>query len=441
MRSSTRCSGSGRRDATDDGRRDRPGGRRSPRAGAAFLLIVAAGLSVILAVLFAAPLLAQSIDRDNPPPPTAAQRSDLALCANRLAAAPGDTTDPWSPERDLGVGTFLSPKPFIDNAIVCAEVFAADVMIPDYGWPMFIPLTLILIVWTGVTMAYSQRFDFSEIINLIIWVGFLALIMFTYTERTFLSPPGVPAPAFPRMVSSLAEPLVDDFVGQTFENVARTWTRLADVVVTGTRQGDFDDVPSEDSIAMFQAIAHTFNTVLVVIFVVLTAVLGAIPLLVAYFSYLWAFFSLAIITLMGPLLIPFGLIPQTNFIFWGWLRAIASATVQMLVGGVVFLICGMLVISPLTRYAASVSVLISGSDEPSILEILSRGMALVLEFLPVAIIALLGGFKVNEMASQILSGGPVPGSGIATRIGQASMIASGAGGLVRGAVSAMSSKK
>ena len=94
----------------------------------------------------------------------------------------------------------------------------------------------------------------------------------------------------------------------------------------------------------------------------------------------------------------------------------------MLVGGVVFLICGALVIAPLQRYAGAIAALISDPGAPAASEVFARGMALVLEFLPVAVIAFLGGFKANELSAMILSGGGVPGSGIGQRMTQAASV-------------------
>ena len=95
-----------------------------------------------------------------------------------------------------------------------------------------------------------------------------------------------------------------------------------------------------------------------VLYMLLGLLFGAIPLLVAYFSYLWGFFSLIIVTIMGPLLIPFALIPQTSFLFWGWIRAIISSTVQMMVGGAVFVITGTLLLVPVERFTKSLGALI-----------------------------------------------------------------------------------
>ena len=156
----------------------------------------------------------------------------------------------------------------------------------------------------------------------------------------------------------------------------------------------------------------------------------------AYFAYLWGYFSIIVATLIGPVLVPFILFPQTDFLFWGWVRSLFSATVQVVVGGGVFALIGQLMLVPMRRYSNAMELMMQ-ADSFALGVIFSRGMSMVLEFLPLFIVAFLAAGKVSEITSMVLTGGSVPSAGLSDRMRGAGQAGRAVGGAARGAAGAV----
>ena len=174
---------------------------------------------------------------------------------------------------------------------------------------------------------------------------------------------------------------------------------------------------------------------LIVVFGVVLFLLALIPLLMAYFAYLWGYFTIIVAILIGPILVPFILFPQTDFLFWGWIRSIFGSTVQVIVGGGIFAIIGQLMLVPMRRYSNVLGAMMD-AGEFSLDAIMSRGLGMMLEFLPMFVIAFLAAGKVSEITSMVLNGGGVPSAGLSQRMAgvrQAGSSLAGAGRGVAGA--------
>ena len=433
-----------------------PSGRFLPLPPCFGLRAVAAGLVLggVLLLLPAA-VLAQG-DYLNPGPVTdPGHFGSFQACMNRYALPPE-----LAPDRPQGIRAFQSPLPVVENALECANAFAGGEM-RVHAQPFYYGLMIIVVVWTGVQVMLSGRFDFGEVLSLVLLLGFISMLWHSYPVPLGGPPPiqpiwwaGGSTLSFPLWVGSLGRFVADDLVAGTWEQVGRTWRNgtllwRAEAVVAESMEvacqasrsnedalreafaaGIWDTQACEDFRSMSSARGATLAMFL--LYMLLGLLFGAVPLLVAFFSYLWGYFSLTIATIMGPLFIPFGLLPQTSFLLWGWIRAIIASTVQMMVGGAVFVITGSLLIVPIQRYLNSLGELMGTGAQLSAGEVMGRGMGSLVEFFPLAIIAMLGAFKAGELTSMILSGGGVPSSGIGQRAQGARSAGRAAGSAVRG---------
>ena len=413
--------------------------------GRAGVGLVLAGLAV---VLFVSPAAGQGT-YDVPALPTSlAHTSNFKACMQRYAL-PADL----DPEREQGVGSFQTPFLLIENALFCAEAFAGEVM-KGFARPFYVGLMIIVVVWTGIQMMFSGRVDMAEVVSLVLLIGFVVMLWGSYpvpgggppSVTTFWGPR-----AFPIWVGSLGRSVADPLVAATWDEVvvafyegqviwkaeSVTAESLAEACTLSRGRGIAQlstAMVESQACAAYRGARNASGSIqlVFVFYMLLGLIFGAIPLLVAYFSYLWGFFSLIIVTIMGPLLIPFALIPQTSFLFWGWIRAIISSTVQMMVGGAVFVLTGTLLLVPVERFTKSLGALIGTSNSMTAGDALGRGMSSFMEFLPLALIAMLGAFKSGELTSMILSGGGVPSSGIGERFQGARSAAKGVGSVGRG---------
>ena len=383
------------------------------------------------------PLAAQD---PNPGPVTGALRTNLGDCLARANPAVGDGT-PTALDAPPAVGTIESPLWFLRNAALCAAAFSGDVILPDYGVPLFTGLAIILVVWTGVQTMFSGKFDVGEVISLVLFIGFPSMILMSYT------PAGGaiwgPSPA-PLLVMSLGTDVADDLVDGVWQNAQ---TVVKDNLDTASRmkanayirawqaeRAEADGESSGDGFfesSFWRSVTTMVIGMILAITQLIIFVLALIPLLIAYFAYLWGYFSIIIATLIGPIFVPFILFPQTDFLFWGWLRSIFGSTVQVIVGGAVFAIIGQLMLVPLQRFSNIVTVL-TMDDVATIGSVFGRSVSAFLEFLPIFIVAYLSAGKVSELAGMILSGGGVPSAGLSDRMRSAGQARSAASGVLAG---------
>ena len=395
-----------------------------------------------------APAQAQGTYEDPGPVVDAAYATDFFGCMGRHAATrPAE----YDPDRPSGLANFQSPRPLIENVLFCADAFAGGTMRAQFGQQLFFALLAILVVWTGVQIMFSGRFDMGELISTVLLAGFVGMLLWSFPLPGG-GPPIIGAiwgdESFPLVVSSLGRDISQELVEETWTAVTQSFRRnvmtwrgesLADEAMK--LQCDQSQVRASNGTLAFsnecQAYLGAKNAKGTYIFVysfffLIAVILGVVPVLVALFSMLWGYFSLAVITLVGPVIIPWGLIPQTSFLMWGWIRAVVASTVQMIVGAVVFVIVGTLLLTPFEKYSNSISALLGSGSEMPVGEVWSRGWSMFLEFLPLAVVAILGAFKAGEITNMILSGGGVASSGMSDRMQGARGAASGVSGAAAG---------
>ena len=252
---------------------------------------------------------------------------------------------------------------------------------------------------------------------------------------------------FPLVIANLGMDVADTFVTGVWESFNTTFKAQMDLAMTGqraleTEQGTRD--MRADITDAWENEGHLWTDVIhpwlvrwafryMYAFVnLIVLIAGLVPVLIAYFSYLWGFFAISIATMVGPLFIPFMLLPQTDFLFWGWLRAVVGATVQIMVGGAVFVIVCTLIQTPLVIYLARLQQQIANS-EYAFWSLVGHMFVTLAEFIPLFIVAWLAAGKVSEITGFILSGGSLPGSGLGQRAQGAMSTAKQLPGMARGA--------
>lgn len=406
------------------------------RAGALSAGLRSLSLALLLGVLFVlcpvSPASAQGT-YDAPGDPVGPIRTNLGGCLTRFDGTlpPADLRAPTRPQ---GVTTLDQPKEFVENAMVCAQAFGGDVMLDLYGRWLFYPLAIIMVVWTGVTISFSGRFDLAEIISMIMLLGFVWMLLGSYGSTSFQGEAVWGDIPFPRLMYEFADFIVEGLVNSTFDQIANAWTSSIQIlrveaVNKETMEAHCQSVDQQmihslgnaepGMVAQCRTYRGAQNAkvgflLIFAVYLAMVLILGAIPLLVAYFSYLWGAFSLIVATIVGPILIPFGLVQQTSFLMWGWIRACVGGAVQML-GAVVFTISGNLIVAPLQRYTAQLADMLgdAGAHTPGM--VMSAGFGMLAEFLPLLLIAALGAFKAGELTNMLLSGGAPPSSGLGQR--------------------------
>ncbi len=165
-----------------------------------------------------------------------------------------------------------------------------------FGYSLFMALATIVIAWQGIKMMLSgdgvgeQMFDFAKL---------LLFVAFGYAFITFYeSPlPGIGV-SFSNLISDQAHYFQSILEARAFDNLYRHLDEL----------GDHFMQPDAWSI-----LANLiYWTVLVLI-----ALAKAVSLAVIAFGLI----ASAVCALVGPIFVPFFIVPKLDWLFWGWLKA------------------------------------------------------------------------------------------------------------------------
>jgi len=166
------------------------------------------------------------------------------------------------------------------------------------GLSLFRSFMLIQLVWIGIQGALSSAqggpgFSFAR------FFAFLQESLIVYTMLAFYSTPipglGI---SFTRLILDQATALVQQLDQSTIQNVLH----------------DLDRVET----ALPAAAAYEVITGLRFLTIALCIVIAeAATLFVVMFGYV----ATAVLVLLGPIMIPFKIFPQMDWMFWGWLRS------------------------------------------------------------------------------------------------------------------------
>jgi TrbL/VirB6 plasmid conjugal transfer protein len=166
----------------------------------------------------------------------------------------------------------------------------------SFGYRLFLSFAVILIAWQGIRMMFSgeglgdQLFDFAKLL-LFISFGY-ALIAF------YESPlPGIGV-SFSNLITDQAAHFQSVLEARAFDNIYQHFDEMADHFLQ----------PDAWSI-----VANLmYWTVLLLI-----ALAKALSLAVIAFGLI----ASAVCGLLGPIFVPFFIVPKLDWLFWGWLKA------------------------------------------------------------------------------------------------------------------------
>ena len=165
-----------------------------------------------------------------------------------------------------------------------------------FGSGLFLSFATILIVWQGIRMMFShdglgdQMFEFAKL---------LMLISFGYAMITFYEAPipgfGV---SFSNLITDQAGYFQSVLEARAFDNIYRHFDELADHFM------------QPDAWSILANLIYW--TVLL-----LVALAKALSLAVIAFGLI----ASAVCGLLGPIFVPFFVVPKLEWLFWGWLKS------------------------------------------------------------------------------------------------------------------------
>ena len=327
---------------------------------------------------------------------------------------------------DPNIPARLSPeelrdfKSFIDVALdgltaaAGGEVFAT-------GNAMLAGLAVIVVVLNGLKIAFSGNLQPWELVRVVIglWIPWVMLQFYTTTI------PGM-AFTFPGMIAAGGNWLHNLLIGDTIYSMQTELGNLARSMTanlqTQAREGNIVGLVTGGIHALITAL---MGGVMLGLTVIMLLVLAA----VTYAQVIWAHIAIAILTILGPIFIPFLVFDPLAFLFWGWFRAMITYSLYGVIAGAVLRVFSAVGISYITTLGNA------NLDTQSLQDLALWMLAVA----PLFVSGMLASIKCGELASMLVTSAGAAGSGlmgmaattatVAATGGAAAAAKAGAGGI------------
>ena len=350
------------------------------------------------------------------------KRTTLALVAvfGYAATAAAQQVDPNVPVN--------IPVQDLNNYPGMLDQVLADILTPAtppllaFGENLWTGLAVIVVVWTGLRIAYSGSFNGWELVRLLIglWIPW-SMLLFYDTPI-----PGT-AFTFPMTISAggnwLAARFASDVVDLMFTELTTLISNYTASLSSAWNVGSVWNMLTSGTSALFTLVGTAAIVPLFILALVLTFA-------VAYAQVIWATVAISILIFLGPAFIPFMVFEPLAFLFWGWFRAMVTYALYSVIAAVMLRVWGGIALGYVTTLSNTTL------DPAS----LGWSAAWFASLLPLLIAALLSSLKVGEIASMLVSGGGSGGSGLMGMAGMA-LAATGGGRVLRAAAGAGSAGK
>ena len=299
-------------------------------------------------------------------------------------------------------------KPFFDQVLNELIQNGAAPM-QTAGLAIWTGMATVMIVWTGLKMAFSGDYDMWEIVKLVIGLGI---------PRTMLAFYDTPLPgttmSFPMLITEQGAWATNVFIGDAWKDAANTLTGAYNHVFTqltdAIRSFGYADVFTKGiSFLIASVLGGTFMAIVLVLLLLMFCLLMA--------QVIWAQFALAVAILIGPILIPWMVFPPMSFLFWGWFRTLLTYTFYGVIAGAVFNIFMNVGLAFLDRL---ITMTFTFED-------LSGVFRWYIILWPLIISGILASLKVGELAQLLVSGAGSASAGLGTRVRQVAMAAKSGG--------------
>ena len=315
---------------------------------------------------------------------------------------------------DPNIPTNLTPEDMRDFKTFLATALdslttAAGGEIFTLGNQMLGMLALIVVVLTGLKIAFSGNIQPWELVRVVIgiWIPWVMLQFYTTTI------PGM-AFTFPGMIVEggnwLNALLVDDSVSSIQTELTELFSTLAKAQNAAIEAGDLVTIVTSGLQGAMTAIA---GFVMVIFMALMLMLLAA----VTYAQVIWAQVALSILIILGPIFIPFLVFEPLAFLFWGWFRAMLTYSFYAVIAGAVLRVFSAVGIAYVTTLGQA------NLDMSSFMQVGMWTLAVV----PFFIAGMLASLKCGELASMLVSGGGAGGSGLMGMVSTAGMAAASGG--------------
>ena len=373
----------------------------------------------------------------------------LVMAAGPFAAGLLAQTPPVNPDGTAGAWSFEFVQAAVDD-LVASPLPAAygGVTIRQYffelGRRLWGSIAVIMCVIQGLKVSMGKQIDLWGLVTFLLWVSFPMMVLegfytpyLLFGNQTFI-----------QMVVGQGQELAAAFNGPggAFSQLnARVYSLLGEVF----RQLGISFV----NMTSFGGIVREFVTVVGTLIalnaagavVIVTIVILLIATLLVYTQVVWATVAVGMLTLLGPVFVPFLLVEQLSFLFWSWFKGLIQYSFQIVVAGLMLRLISALAGYPLDGLSDFIASIGSFSPEGDT-NVFMHAFEVVRRlgtWVPVVLAAFLLSFKVGEITQVMIGGSQNLSSGLtAVAAGAAATMATGgaamAGGLAKAGLGAAS---
>lgn len=211
---------------------------------------------------------------------------------------------------------------WITQATTSLMTTHADVFL-TLGLNMFRGLVAVLIAWTGVSIALGASSGGAPRMDR--FAGLIMCIAFTYAMLVYYSTPlpgmGV---SFHRLITDQGANLAGQIEAAQLEEL---FTRLSEVYVNLEQ-------PTGPAVLDVMQVLRYYGTV-----VMISLAQGVVLAVIAY-----GFVAVAVCVLVGPIFIPFFVVPHMEWMFWGWFKALLQYAFYPVIGNAFVYVYGELLL-------------------------------------------------------------------------------------------------
>ncbi len=295
------------------------------------------------------------------------------------------------------------------SAIMDQVALAAAPQIHTAGFGLWRGLAAILVVWTGLRVAFTGDFRPWDVVRVVI------ALWFPWAMLTFYNSP---LPGSTRSFTAaitdggewlqlmLIQNTGEDFIA-SFSELSRNLFARAEAMELGTGGGIMDIIMNglTDLSYLLMSFLHTIIFELFLLFILLCLI---VIYAVSMAQVLWAQLALGVLLILGPLFIPFLLVEPLAFLFWGWFKSMFTYTLYGAIAAALMRVF-------LAASIGWMDAIVVGP--PPNTNFLWHSTAWFFSIVPLTVAGLLSSLMIGQLASQITGGGA--GGGIMGMIGEA----------------------
>ena len=287
------------------------------------------------------------------------------------------------------------------------------------GMQLWQGLALIVVVWTGAQMALSgQGINMAAVVRMVIGLSIpLGMLQFY----------AAPLPGAGRSVPDLITGMGDWLQTMIVSDAGSAMLEQLGLALGAWREqfggrGTFGGMASFgwDVVTDLPGVLDAAFDLLVTVALMMGLAIGLIVVFaLGQAQVMWAQMALSIALLLGPVFIPWLVVPQLSFLFWGWLRTVLVYSLYGAVAGAVFRIITELGVFVVQGWTGDISADVEWAGPTGIMTAWRRSMVTI----PYIVAAGLATLKVGELTQMLLSGAGNVGSGASGRAMQTATVA------------------